>query len=141
MLHLERPVAGLDQQLLVVLPVQQANVDLGVELAQQAQLAVLRRYQRLLHRRQLDIEVVLGQVEVGREHLCHAFAFPGDREGDRFVVPADPVVVEEAGELLLRGMRELHAGMRGARASDQSRPLPDRAAPLLRDGGLDRRRQ
>ena len=120
MLHLERPVAGLDQQLLVVLAVEQADIDLGVELAQQAHLAVLRRDKRLLHRRHLDVEVMLGQVEIGREHLRHAFAFPRHREGHRLVLPADPVVVEEASELLLRGMRELHAGMRGARPSDQA---------------------
>jgi len=38
-------------------------------------------------------------------------------------------------------MGELDARVSGAGASDQARSLPDRAAPLLRDRGVDGRRQ
>jgi len=84
-LHVERAVAGLGQQLVVVLAVQQPDVDVGIQLLQQPQLAVLRRHQRLLHRRQLDVEVVLRKVEVGSEHLGDPRSLPGDRKGHRLV--------------------------------------------------------
>jgi class 3 adenylate cyclase len=48
---------------------------------------------------------------------------------------------EEARKLLLGRVRKLDARVRGARSSDQARPLPDRAAPFLRNGRVDRRRQ
>jgi len=55
----------------------------------------------LLHRGELDVKVVFGQVEVRREHLGDPLALPRDRERDRLVDPANPVVVEEAREFLL----------------------------------------
>ena len=79
-LHLDSAVARLGEELLVVLSVQQPDVDIGIQLAQEADLAILRGDQGLLHRRELDVHVVLRQVEVRREHLCDALAFPGDRE-------------------------------------------------------------
>src|SRR4029077_18955652 len=54
------------------------------------------------------------------------------------VLPADAVVVEESGELLLRRVREFHARVSGAGSSDQARALRYRAAAVLGDGGEGR---
>src|SRR6202022_4599731 len=127
--------------LLVILSIKKAHVDLRVQLAKHPHLAVLGRDQRLLHRRQLDVEVLFGKIEVGSEHLRHVGALPGDRERHGLVYPANAVVVEEARELLLRWMSELHACVSWACASDQARALLDGAAPFLRDGLGGGRRQ
>jgi len=100
-LDLDGSVAGFGQELLIVLAIKQPHVYVGVKLAQQPHLAVLWRHQRLLHRGELDVKVVFGQVEVRREHLGDPLALPRDRERDRLVDPANPVVVEEAREFLL----------------------------------------
>jgi hypothetical protein len=58
-LNLDGAIACLREKLLVVLSVQQPDADVGIQLAQHADLAVLRSDQRLLHRRDLDVQVVL----------------------------------------------------------------------------------
>ena len=95
----------------VVVPlVQQLDVDLRVELAQEAELAVLLRHQVLLQRGQLQPDVQVLQVEVRREQLHRASVVPAQGEGARLVDPPDAVEVQDAGELLLAGVGE---GLRG----------------------------
>ena len=59
----------LHEQVQVVALVQHLDLDLGVQLAQATRLAVLLRHELLVERRDLDVLVVRGQVEVGRERL------------------------------------------------------------------------
>src|SRR5213079_2999527 len=57
---------------LEVAPVEELDPDVGVPLTQLAQLPVLAGDERLLHGGDLDVEVLLGKIEVGREGLLHA---------------------------------------------------------------------
>ena len=68
---------------------------MGVALAQLAELPVLPGHERLLHRRQLEVEILVGQVEVGREGLDHAaLVVLLEHERVRLVLPRHAVVVE-----------------------------------------------
>src|SRR5687768_13410212 len=77
-----------------------------VERPHTAQLAMLARDQALLHRRQLDVQILVRQIEIGGEHLGDAVALPRDGEGGRLVAPADAIEIEEASELGLGGVSE-----------------------------------
>src|SRR4051794_41894128 len=57
---------------LQVAPVEELDPDLGVLLAQLAQLPVLAGDERLLHGGDLDVEGLLREEEVGRERFGHA---------------------------------------------------------------------
>src|SRR5450830_745671 len=84
-------------QSLNVAPVEELDADSRIELSQLAQLAVLARHERLLHDRDLQVEILLGKVEVGREGLADAalgVAFEYERGG--LVLPGDSVVIEDA---------------------------------------------
>ena len=86
----QREAAELEQQHPEVPRVEQLDLDVRVQLAQPAQLAVLLAHELLLERRELDVQVEVGQVEVGREALDDvAVEVPADREGVRLVGPAD----------------------------------------------------
>ena len=61
-------------QPLAVARVERDAANLRVHLVQPAQLAVLARDVALAHRGDLEVEVELGQVEVGRDRLAHAAA-------------------------------------------------------------------
>jgi hypothetical protein len=94
-----------------------------VELAQPARLAVLLGDELLVQRRDLDVEVVRGQVEVGCERLDRIALPVGlEREGARLVLPRDPVEVEELGELPLGVVREADLLVR-ERLAQRSAPL------------------
>src|SRR5204862_418096 len=81
---------------------------LAVPLAQLAHLLVLPVRVRLLHLGALDVGAGIGKVEVGRDRLADgAVGARLERERMRLVLPRDPALVEELGELLLRGMREI----------------------------------
>jgi hypothetical protein len=83
-------------QLDVVPLVEDLAADVWIELTQKTDLAVLLRDQLLAHRRDLDEQVLFGQVEVGREELARiAVAVPGNRERAGLVLPRDPVEVQE----------------------------------------------
>jgi hypothetical protein len=81
---------------------------LGVVLPELTHLAVLLGDQLLVHGGDLDVEVLVGKVEVGTEE---ASRLPGrvelDGEGMRFVLPLDPVEVEESSELPLAVVSEV----------------------------------
>src|SRR2546423_1287626 len=70
-----------------------------------------------------DVRAVSGEVEGGGEPLAHPPVGRADREGGRRVDPADPVVVEEARELLLGGMAEAHPHVRWPGPAEKPRPL------------------
>ncbi len=79
-----------------VASIEELHSNLGVEAAELAKLAVLAGDERLLHHRDLDEEVLLGEVEVRRERADGAaFAVAFQDERVRLVVPRDPVVVED----------------------------------------------
>src|SRR6202049_4256156 len=93
----------------VVSLVENLDAHVGVELSQAAGLAVLLGDQLLVERRDLDVEVVRGQVEVGCECLG-GIALPValQHELTRFVLPRDVVEVEQLRELPLGVVREPH---------------------------------
>src|SRR6185437_7429529 len=92
---------------LQVAPVEELYLDVRVPLAQLAQLAVLAGYERLLHGGDLDVEVLLGEIEVGRERLLHApVGVLLEHEGPGLVFPGEVVVVEHLRALELRGARK-----------------------------------
>jgi hypothetical protein len=105
--------AVFDHQIEVVALVEDLAVDLGVELLEPPHLSVLLGDELLVHRRDLDVEVVVGQVEVRREILGRdALPVPGEGEGPRFVLPGNTVEIEEKGELTLTVVSKLGLGGR-----------------------------
>src|SRR5439155_8360216 len=96
--------------------VEELDLDPRIALAQLAQLAVLPRHERQLHHRYLDVELMLGQVEVGRERLDHSSALVLlEHERARLVGPGDPVVVEDLGAFELGLICELRRAIPGIR--------------------------
>src|ERR1043166_7363033 len=80
---------------LEVAPVEELDLDIGVALAQLAQLAVLAGHERLLHGGDLDVEVLVGEEEVGRERFGNAPVLVLlEHERPWLVFPRDVVVVE-----------------------------------------------
>jgi len=95
------------REALDVAPIEELDPDVRIQPLNLAKLLVLAGDQRLLHHRHLDEEVLLGEVEVGRERTHHApllIAF--QNEGVRLVIPAYPVVVEDLRALNLDPIRE-----------------------------------
>src|SRR6266496_5563845 len=82
-------------------------------LAVSLKLTVLSCHQCLLHNRHLDVEVLLGEVEVGLEGLRDATVLGfRKRERPRFVLPGNTVKVQQASTFALcvvREARSLHA--------------------------------
>ena len=107
----------------VVALVQHADLDLGVQLAQPARLAVLLRHELLVERGDLDIEVIRGEVEVRGERLRgFAVTIPLERERARLVLPRDRIEVEELRELSLRVVREANGLVRKLLGVDGAAP-------------------
>jgi hypothetical protein len=102
--------AVLHKEVQVVPLIEDLAANVGVELTEAANLAVLLRHELLVHRRDLDVDVFLRQVEVGPEVARGLVpVVPFDREGSRLVLPRDVVEVEQPGELALAGVREFDA--------------------------------
>ena len=100
-------LAVLEHQRPEVPRVEQLDVEVRVQLAQPAELAVLLADELLAEGRHLEVEVEVGQVEVRREALDDvAIEVPQDREGVRLVLPAHGVEVEDPRHLGLAGVRE-----------------------------------
>src|SRR5215471_5101099 len=92
---------------LEVAPVEELDLDVGVALAELPQLSVLPGHERLLHGRDLDVQVLLGEVEVGRERLHHAAVLVlFEHEGPGLVFPRNVVIVEHLRALQFRGAGE-----------------------------------
>ena len=80
----------------VVALVEHLALDVRMVLAQKSHLAVLFRHELLAHRCYLDVDIVLGQVEVRPEVLDWLSIFvPVEGECVRFVFPVNAVEVEE----------------------------------------------
>jgi len=94
--------AVLDEQVQVVPLVEDLAVDVRVVFGQQPDLSVLLGDELLIHRGDLDEQILVRQVEVGSE-VGRRLAVVGelDRKRPRFVVPAQPVEIEESRELAL----------------------------------------
>ena len=87
--------------------VEELHTDVRVQPLDLAQLSVLPGDEGLLHDGDLDEEVLLGEVEVGRERADHAAVRVAlENEGVRLVVPRDAVVVEDLCALNLDTVRE-----------------------------------
>jgi hypothetical protein len=109
--RLLKPV--LHQQVEVVALVEELDLDLRVQLSEAPGLAVLLGHQLLVQGGDLDVEVVVGQVEVRAETLDRLVVLvPLEGELSRLVLPGDPVEVEQFGELALRVVREADPLMR-----------------------------
>src|SRR5262249_26967437 len=79
-----------------VAAVEELHANMRIEALNLAQLAVLARDERLLHHRHFDEEVLLGEVEVGRECADDPPLLVAlEHERLRLVVPGDAVVVED----------------------------------------------
>ena len=113
----------LHEQVQVVALVEHAHVHLGIELLHAARLAVLLGDELLVQRGDLDVEVVRGEVEVGRERLLRVAVTVGlEHERARLVLPLDGVEVEELRELPFGVVRETHEFVRQLR--DGQPPVP-----------------
>lgn len=86
----------LHEEVEVVALVEHLALDVRMVLAQQSHLAVLLCDELLAHRCYLDVDIVLGQVEVRPEVLDRLSIFvPVKGECVRFVFPVNAVEVEE----------------------------------------------
>jgi hypothetical protein len=107
----------------LVVEVEDLAVDVGVVLAEETYLSILLGDELLVHRRDLDEEVLVGDVEVGCEELRRfAVVVELDREGGRLVVPVQPVEIEESGELPLTVVSERDLIGRRREVEGQFRP-------------------
>ncbi|MEX2624907.1 MAG: hypothetical protein WD651_14410 [Acidimicrobiia bacterium] len=85
----------LDEMQIVSL-IEDFALDLGIEGPQQTDLGVLFGDKLLAHRGDLDIETVLGQIEIGSEVVAGStFTVPGNRKRPGLVLPREPVEVEQ----------------------------------------------
>ena len=110
----------LDEQVQVVTLVEDLAADVGMVLLEEPHLAVLLRDELLIHRGDLDEEVLVGEVEVRGEvgrRLPVTVEFDG--EAARFVLPAEAVEVEETGELPLAVVGEGDVVCRGREIDGQ----------------------
>jgi len=99
------PVTGCKP--LEVTFVEQLDPHVRVELPHLAQLAVLAGHERLLHHGHFQVQILVGEVEVGRERLDHATLLVAlEHEGMGLVEPRHTVVVEDLGVRQLRVVDE-----------------------------------
>src|SRR5262245_21932672 len=132
--------AVLGHQGQIVPLVEDLAPDLRVALAEPPDLAVLLGDQLLVQRRDLDVKVELGQIEIGGEPLDRLPLFvPRDRERGRLVRPGDLIEVEQPRELPLRRVGEPHLVARQwihrrlcahAPPAARGRPVPALADPF-----------
>jgi hypothetical protein len=105
--------AVLDQQVEVVTLVQDLADDAGIELHQAPRFAVLLGDELLVQRRDLNIEIEFGQIEIRRKAARWvAMPVPFDVEGGWFVLPSDLIEVEQLCELPLAVVGESDALVR-----------------------------
>ena len=105
-LDLGRMVAVLRQQLVDIALVEETDVDLGIQLLQPSELAVLLRDQALAHRGQLEVQVEIREIEVRREHFADLAVLLVQDERPWLVLPGDAVEVQDARELALARVSE-----------------------------------
>ena len=130
----QRDPPELQHQHPEVAGVEQLDADVGVELTQPPQLAVLLAHEALLERRELDVQVDVGQVEVGREALDdRAVERPQHGERVRLVLPADVVEVEDPRELRLARVGERGRVGDGLGGAGHPAPAPVPPGPSRSD--------
>jgi len=96
------------EEMLIVAQVQDLHLDVRMQLAKAANLAVLPGNKFLVHGGDFYVEIEFWQIEVRREALCgKAIPVPFDVERPRLVLPLDLVEIEKPGKLPLRVVREL----------------------------------
>lgn len=85
----------LEKKVEIVALIKHLATHVGVELPQAAYLAVLLCDQPLIHRGDLNVHFLIGQVEVWREEFRGLVVLVEfNRKRRRFVLPVDPVKVE-----------------------------------------------
>jgi hypothetical protein len=103
---------------LEIAPVENHDDDV-VELCSEPRLAVLPVGERLFHRRTLDVDVEVWEIEVrskgGRDPTL---LVPGKFENVRLVLPSDPVIIQQLGERTLRWMSKERLRLRGLEGLD-----------------------
>jgi hypothetical protein len=88
-----------------IAPVEELNLHGWVNLSHLTEFAILPCDERLAHRCELDIEPVIGEIEIGREHFGGAsIRSPRERKCGWFVGPTDTVERQNAGEVEFSGM-------------------------------------
>ena len=90
----------LDQQAQVIPLVEDLAFDFGMHLLEPPHLPILLGHQLLAHGRDLDVEVIVGKVEVGAEVL-RGCSVIGELDGKLawFVLPGDLVEIEQSRKL------------------------------------------
>jgi hypothetical protein len=127
--HLLAAPAVLGEERLHVPRIQQLDLDVRIELAEPAELAILAVGQRGLQRGDLDVEIEVGEIEVWSEVLGGP-AILGPFEGKlaRFVLPANASLgcanVTAGGGLTLVGMHPPHRSLQQAQRPRSSAPVP-----------------
>jgi hypothetical protein len=103
----------LDQEIQVIALVEDLAANVWIKRHQSAGLAILLRHELLIKRRDLDVEIEGGEVEVGRESLGRiAVAVPLDVEGRGLVLPTDLIEVEQLCELPFAVVGKLNSVVR-----------------------------
>ena len=104
-----------DHQMEIVALVENLALGVRVDGPETADFLVLLGYEFLIHRRDLDEQVIVGKVEVGSEPLGWlTFRVELDGKTPRLVIPWDAIEVEQEGELPLAVVSEFNLMCRGA---------------------------
>jgi hypothetical protein len=95
------------REALDIATIEELDPDVRIQPAQLPQLPILSSHERLFHHRHLDEEILLREIEVGRERAYDAALLVSVQdEGVRLVIPGDAVVVEDLRALELDAIRE-----------------------------------
>ena len=107
--------AVLDDEMEVVALIEDFALDIGMNRLEPADLLVLLGDQLLIHGRDLDVQLVVGQIEIGCEVLGGLpVVIELDREAIGFVVPRNSIEVKEERELALAVVGKFDFVRRGA---------------------------
>jgi len=104
-----------DHQMEIVALVENLALGVRVDGPETADFLVLLGHEFLVHRRDLDVQVVVGKIEVGGEPFDRlALGVKFDRKTLRLVIPWDTIEIEKKGELALTVVSEVDLMCRGA---------------------------
>ena len=96
-----------EEQVLIIPAIVDLALDLRVEFAQSFYLTILLRYQFLVHGSNLDEEIVLREIEIGRKFRSRiTLMVPAYIEAHRFIQPFYVIEIKEPGKFLFAAMRE-----------------------------------
>ena len=130
--------AVFEDQILKILLIEDLNIDVRINGAQQFDFAILPGHQSLLHGGQLDVEIEFGKIKIGREGFDHvAVLVPLQRETARLIFPLDAIEIQQVGEQSARwdGRRRRASGWRGRRGRCRGAPAEAGLKLELRFGG------